>query len=266
VTSTNAGTEGTPERKRREPKKSKLIVVLPVYNEASNIGPLLDKIDDLLEDHRNPYQLVAVDDGSQDATPQILEKYKNELPLSVYAHSQNLGLGATIRDGLHIASKMASDNDVVITMDADETHAPGLILRMSRMILEGHDVVIASRYQPGARVFGLSRWRRFLSYAANLLFRFVFPTAGVRDFTCGYRAYRGDVLHRAIETYGEKFVDAAGFQCMIDILLKLRNLHVVFGEVPMILRYDLKQGKSKMRVGHTIVQSLALLVARRLGR
>jgi dolichol-phosphate mannosyltransferase len=85
--------------------------------------------------------------------------------------------------------------------------------------------------------------RRVLSYGAFMLFRIIFPTSGVRDFTCGYQVYRGRVLRQAIDAYGSEFVEASGFQCMVDILLKLRGLDVIFGEDPLILRYDLKAGE-----------------------
>jgi dolichol-phosphate mannosyltransferase len=259
------GSDAAPER-RRERKQTKVIIVLPAYNEEQNIGRLLDRIVDALDEERLRYQVIIVDDGSSDGTAGAIERYGGQAPVTLYRHDTNQGLGATIRDGLYYASKLAGDEDTVITMDADETHTPGLILRMVRMIREGHDVVIASRYQPGARVRGVSLFRRFLSYGASMLFRIVFATSGVRDFTCGYRAYRGSVLRQAIATYGDEFVEASGFQCMIDILLKLRGLNVIFGEVPLILRYDLKQGKSKMPIARTIGQSLALLVRRRFGR
>src|SRR4030067_1016847 len=57
-------------------------------------------------------------------------------------------------DGLVAAAGTAGDRDIIITMDADDTHAPGLILHMVRMISEGHDVVIASRYRSGSRTIG----------------------------------------------------------------------------------------------------------------
>ena len=56
-----------------------------------------------------------------------------------------------MRDGLRQAAEVASERDIVITMDADESHTPGLMIRMVRMIREGYDVVIASRYQRGSR-------------------------------------------------------------------------------------------------------------------
>jgi dolichol-phosphate mannosyltransferase len=66
--------------------------------------------------------------------------------------------------------------------------------------------------------------------------------------------------------YGASFVDQDGFPCMVDMLLKLRGMPLIFGEVPLILRYDLKQGASKMPLARTAVQTLGLLVRRRIGR
>jgi len=88
----------------------------------------------------------------------------------------------------------------------------------------------------------------------------------VWDFTSGYRAYRASVLKQAYAQYGDKLVDQDGFQCMVDILLKLRTMPLIFGEVPMILRYDLKRGPSKMRLIKTAAATLRLLCARRFGR
>jgi dolichol-phosphate mannosyltransferase len=138
------------------------------------------------------------------------------------------------------------------------------MIRMLQHIDEGFDVVIGSRFQPGARVVGVNPLRQLMTKSASWLMRALFPM-GVRDFTCGYRAYRGAVLHQALQRYGDTFVDQAGFQCMLDVLLKLRPMGFVIGEVPMVLRYDLKGGVSKMKIGRTAKNSLLLLVKRRFG-
>ena len=248
-------------------KKRKVIIILPAYNEEARIGKLLDRIDDTMyEFSLSPYQLVIVDDGSQDCTVKIIEDRIKMTPIILEKHKQNMGLGITIRDGLLKAVDISSDKDIIITMDADDTHTPGLILRMVRMIDEGLDVVIASRYQHGSRTIGVSIFRKFLSYAASWLFRIMLPISGVKDFTCGYRAYRAGVIKCAINRYGESFIDQDGFQCMVDILLKLRKMDVIFGEVPFILRYDIKQGKSKMNVMLTVRNTLILILKRILGR
>jgi dolichol-phosphate mannosyltransferase len=116
-----------------------------------------------------------------------------------------------------------------------------------------------------SRVVGLSAWRTFLSWAAGVLFRVTFPITGVRDYTCGYRAYEARLLRTAFDRWGDEFIDQPGFSCMVDILLKLSTLKPVAVEVPLLLRYDRKPGKSKMNVGRTITQTLALMVRRRLG-
>lgn len=212
------------------------------------------------------HRVLVVDDGSTDDSPTILTDLARSVSeLQVVRHDVNQGLGAAIRDGLHTAAEGAAEDDIIVTMDADETHAPALILRMVASLREGYDVVIASRYQPGSRVVGLPVWREVLSIGASTIFRAVFPIRGVRDYTCGYRGYRASVLKGAIAQYGASFVDQEGFACMVDILLKLRGSGAVFGEVPMVLRYDRKHGASKMHVGKTIASTLKLLVRRRLG-
>ena len=243
----------------------RVLVVLPAFNEEAKLGVLLDRIEEELSDAGLTYTVIVVDDGSTDATADVVRTRSTFLPVILHQHDRNQGLGATIRDGLAAAVEMAVDGDIIVTMDADDTHTPGLVLRMVRMIREGHDVVIASRYQPGARVIGLSPGRRLLSYGASLLFRVLFPTPGIRDFTCGYRAYRAEVLREAIKRYGPRFVDQEGFQCMVDILLKLRRQPIVFGEVPFILRYDYKVGATKMKVVRTTANTLRLLARRRFG-
>jgi dolichol-phosphate mannosyltransferase len=183
----------------------------------------------------------------------------------VISHGRNRGLNEALRTGLLAALEQVGDDDIVVTMDADDTHAPGLISRMTMLIEEGNDVVVASRYAPGGRVMGVPLTRRVLGRGASLLFRAVYPVRGVRDYTCGYRAYRAGLLKAAFARWGGEFLGQPGFSCMVDILLKLSRLGAVVAEAPLILRYDRKPGKSKMDVRRTMVQTLSLLARRRLG-
>lgn len=240
-------------------------IVLPAYNEADNLPALLDALRDTMADNQLAYEIIVVDDASTDQTAEVAQRSADELPLLLIRHDVNQGLGGTLRDGLNLALQRCGERDIIVTMDADDTQQPGPIVRMLRMIGDGYDVVIASRYQSGSRVYGVPLIRRFMSRAASLLMRLLFPTRGVRDFTCGYRAYRAAVLRQAIDRYGAEFLNQDGFQCMVDILLKLRSLNVIFAEVPLLLRYDRKSGESKMNVSRTAFQTLGLLSRRRLG-
>ena len=242
----------------------KIYVVLPAYNEEESLGSLLSKIKLSMEDERiEKYEVILVNDGSTDKTREIGENFSKIMPVTLINHTVNQGLGNTIRDGLIEAANLSDNDDIIITMDADDTHTPGLILKMIRMIKEGYDVVIASRYQPNSRVVGLVWYRKVLSYFASLIFRIFMPIRGVKDFTCGFRAYKASVLQKAIAMFGNSFIDQEGFQVMVDILLKLRKMHLIFGEVPFILRYDLKKGHSKMNLKKTIWNTLKLIAIRK---
>jgi dolichol-phosphate mannosyltransferase len=241
-------------------------VVLPAYNEEENIGKLLERLDVTMRECGLRYEVVVVDDGSKDGTAALVESYARKLPVRLERHAKNQGLGATIRDGLRLAAMASSPDDVVIALDADNSHGPGLMPAMLQLIREGNDVVIASRFQPGAYVRGVSTFRVWMSIGASMLFRTILPIRGVRDYTCGYRAYRAEILQQAFLRFGNGFIDRDGFECMVDILLKLRALNPIIREVPLILRYDQKGGESKMNVKRTIFRTLNLLLIRRFSR
>ena len=243
-----------------------VIVTLPAYNEERTLPPLLDSLREAMEEGGLDYRVVIVNDGSTDATAEVAKTLAGSLPVDLVEHEKNRGLGESIRTGLLFALRNAGDRDIIVTMDADNTHAPGLIVRMVRNVHEGNDVVIASRYRPGAHVRGVPRYRRFLSFSASMIFRVLFPTPNVRDYTSGYRAYRAGALRSAFDHYGAQFVAQSGFSCMVDILLKLRRLDAIMSEVPLILRYDLKPDVSKMLVLQTIRDTLLLAVQRRFAR
>jgi dolichol-phosphate mannosyltransferase len=240
-------------------------IVLPAYNEAANLHAVLDALEEAAAHTGMTYHAVVVNDGSRDSTGEIALAHKKTLPLTLIQHERNLGLGAAIRSGLLRAVDLARDHDIIVTMDADDTHTATAIAQMVNRIDQHFDVLIASRYQRGSIVVGVPLARRFLSLAASWLFRLVFPIPGVRDFTCGYRAYRAEVLREAVLRYRQEFINQGGFQCMVDILLKLSRMNLRFGEVPLVLRYDRKAGKSKMKVFRTIYRTLVLLFRRRIG-
>ena len=247
-------------------RPAKVFLALPAFNEEEALPELLERIGEAFADSGQPYEVIIVDDGSQDDTARIAAQMSFQMPVHLVQHEVNQGLGITLRDGLKEAVDRAGERDIIITMDADNTHPPGLIYRMVRLIHEGCDVVIASRFQPGARVVGVPIERHFLSVGARALFTIMFPTRGVRDYTSGFRAYRAGVVRDAFEEYGDDFIGETGFSCMADVLLKLRRQGCLFGEAPLRLRYDQKGGVSKMKVFNTIWLTLKMLFRQRIGR
>lgn len=244
---------------------AKVIVSLPAYNEEESLPELLERIGEAFADSNLPYEVIIVDDGSSDATASIAEQMSLQMPIHLIKHEQNQGLGQTLRDGMREAVDRAGERDIIVTMDADNTHPPGLINRMVQMIHEGCDVVIASRFEHGGCSVGVPFERNILSLGARALFTVLFPTRGVRDYTSGYRAYRASVVRQGFADHGDDFVGETGFSCMADVLIKLRKQGALFGEAPLRLRYDRKGGVSKMNVFSTIWVTLKMLGRHRFG-
>ncbi|MEM9412313.1 MAG: glycosyltransferase [Planctomycetota bacterium] len=248
-----------------ETGRRKIIVALPAFNEGLRLGKLLEKISHTFDANRLNYEIIVVDDGSSDDTAEIAQSAGKEIPVTLVKHVQNQGLSGALNTCLRTALNSSTTGDIIITMDADDTHPPKIIDRLVTAIDEGMDVAIASRYQPGSRVVGVPWNRVLLTQVASYMFRTLMPIPGVRDYTCGYRAYKHNILKQAINFYGDQFVSEKGFSCMVDVLLKMRRFEFVMGEVPFILRYDMKEGESKMPVGNTVVKTLKLFAKRRFG-
>lgn len=244
----------------------RVIVVLPAYNEAARLERLLDRLHAALAP--GAYQIVVVDDGSVDGTPEILARRTADLPLVTVTHERNQGLAATLHDGLRWVAENADDDDVVVMMDADDTHDPAYIASMLQRLDAGADVVIASRFQPGAVVRGVPPHRKLFSYGVLVLLRFFLPIAGVRDYACGYRAIRAPFVRRAVATFGDGLFELRdwGFICTAELLWRLHLLGARCAEVPFELRYDLKESVSRMRAGRTIAGYGLLVWHSRVGR
>jgi dolichol-phosphate mannosyltransferase len=223
-------------------------IVLPAYNEEQELPKLLPKLDAALKKSGQSYRMVVVDDGSADRTPDILAQFTATLPLAVITHPLNRGLGETERDGFEYVATHCAPDDVIVRVEGDDTHNPDYIFVLLEKLAAGFDVVNTSRFQPGGAQLGVNGYRAFISRGANLFMKTVFPIAGLRDYSCGFRAYRARVIIDAIRVFGDDFVQlrGMGFTSTLEMVVKLDLLGCRFAEVPFVLRYDLKESGSKM--------------------
>jgi len=247
-------------------KVTRVRVVLPAYNEQDALEKLIERIVQTLGETPWKFDILVVDDGSRDRTVSIVRKLQEFYPIKLVCHEVNKGLGAAITTCLTRGIEGLEPDDIVVAMDADNTHPPQLIAQMVPMIREGYDIVIASRFQPGGRVVGLAKHREWLSVGARVMMQTVFPIRGCRDYTCGYRAYRVGMLRDSVVRLDGKLTNEEGFACMADLLLTLNGLGAVIGEVPLLLRYDFKRGASKMKIFQTIQRTLRMAMRHRFGR
>lgn len=233
----------------------RVTIVLPAFNEERDLPELLARIRATLSSVLD-YRVVVVDDGSDDKTGEVVRTLARTMPITLISHETNQGLGAAIRTGLRAAAEL---DGIVVTLDADNSQGPELIPVMVEQIFNGADVVIASRFQNGAAEVGVPWYRLVLSHGASLTLRALLGFSGVRDYSCGFRAYRLDTLRALIEAYGDNFVRERGFACMLELLINFRRLDAKVAEIPLVLRYDLKGGASKMRIWRTLTRYLVVV-------
>jgi dolichol-phosphate mannosyltransferase len=242
-------------------KLRKCFIVLPCYNEENNIEQLILRIDKVLSTFFS-YQIIAVDDGSIDKTGMILNKLSKRYPITLITHTTNLGLSAALQDGLNMALQQASDEDVIITMDADNTHDPQYIIKMMDYInKDGADVVIASRYISDGRQINVPLYRVILSRCTNLFLRLI-TGIPANDITSGYRAFKALTIKKVANQLKGDFVTSKGFEVAVEILAKIywyggNNIKII--EMPFVLDYSVKKGKSKLKIIPTARLYLSLL-------
>lgn len=226
----------------------KVLILLPAFNEEESIPHLLPKIDSTLSDAGFEYLVIITDDGSTDATNKLIVEASKTYPIHLITHTINRGLGETSRDNFEAAALLSTEKDVIVRLDCDNTHEPEFILSMIAKIKDGYDVVIASRFAKGGGQKGVNSYRAFISSGANVFMKLFFPIRGLREYSCGYRAYSASIIKRAITVYGNSFIQlkGLGFTCTLEKLVKLHMLGARFAEVPFVLRYDNKMGPSKM--------------------
>ena len=234
------------------------IILLPVYNEEENIGKLLERFA-ALTFFKYGLKIVVVNDGSKDRTREIVESFSSRLPVSLINHKTNKGVTEAIKTGLNHIRTFLDDDDLVITMDGDNTHDPASIAHMMEKFDQGYDIINGSRYCEGGKMVGVPVYRQFFSYACKFVLTNVFPIEDILDYSIFYRGYRGALISRAIEVYGDNLFQTKGFVGIPELLIKLSHLGARTIEIPLVVRYDAKLGLSKMKVFNTVKHYLDMI-------
>ena len=169
-------------------------VVVPLYNECESLPELMAWIDRVCSGEKLSYEVIMVDDGSNNGSWQVVEQLKEQYgdKLRAIHFMRNYGKSAALYCGFE-----AAEGEVVFTMDADLQDSPDEIPAMRRMVLEeGYDLVSGwkrKRYDP----LGKRLPSKFFNWTARTV-------SGIKlhDFNCGLKCYRKSVI-KSIEVYGE---------------------------------------------------------------
>jgi len=221
-----------------------LAIVLPTYNEAENLGPLVQELESLELD----FQLLIVDDNSQDGTRELAEAlsevYNN---ITVIERPGKLGLGSALRAGL--AEALATDARYVVTMDADRSHDPQDVPRLLAGLIEGManggpDLVQASRYISGGGISGMRAFRRLSSRVANLIYHWC--AGGPNEYTNNFRIFSRSAAGLVVErSKGDHY------EFVPEAMLLILAAGMRVAEVPTYFNGRVR-GSSKLRATQAI--------------
>lgn len=209
--------------------------MVPTFNELENIERVLRRIRSSLP----LASILVVDDGSPDGTADVAEFVGKQLDsIFVLRRYEKSGLGNAYRAGFRWG--ISNGFDACVEMDADLSHEPEALPGLVAELFEGHELVVGSRYVPGAAIPQWTLRRRLLSrggnaYASKLL------GLGVADSTSGFRIYSASLLNRI--DLDQVQADGYGFQ--IEMTYRARLAGASIAEVP-IRFLDREVGQSKM--------------------
>jgi len=201
-----------------------LSVVIPAYNETARLEPTLRRVIDYCRAHHPDFEILVVDDGSTDGTPELVERIAaEERGVKLIALGANRGKGAAVRSGM-----LAARGREVLFSDADLATPIEELDKLRERLADGCDIAIGSRAAPGADIRVRQHpMRELMGRTFNLMVR-VAALGGIRDTQCGFKLFRRDAAH---DLFGRTRLD--GFAFDVEVLWLARGRYQV-AEVPVV--------------------------------
>jgi glycosyltransferase involved in cell wall biosynthesis len=209
-------------------------VVIPMFNEKSGAVKCIDEISKSLKQIDANSKIIAVDDGSSDGTPEILNGLlKKNQNLYVLLHQQNQGYGGALKTGIKKAHELGLA--YVLFMDSDLTNQPSDIIHFFKKMELNADVIKATRYSDGGQVVGVPFKRRIISRVGNVIARKLLRLP-ITDPTNGFRALRTNLANSF--DFKEK-----GFPIIMEELYLLSAMKLIYENVPVTLTNRSSEGR-----------------------
>src|SRR3990167_2460405 len=222
---------------------SKIVIVMPTYNECENIGRMLDVLvkRELRGIKNHKVDILVVDSKSPDGTAEIVREKMKKYPQVHLLSTDKGGLGADYVKGMKYAMG-AMKADVIVEMDSDFQHDPKDVKRLIAALDRGVDHVIGSRYIKGGEIpkeWGIHR--KAMSFFGSLFARLMLFMFSIHDMTSGFKLTKTEYLKKVdLDNLYSKY-----YAYKIQITYELAKLGAGIVEVPIIF-YERKEGTSKI--------------------
>jgi glycosyltransferase involved in cell wall biosynthesis len=217
-----------------------IYICVPTHDECDTVGILLWKVRKVFAEFPREYHILLLDDGSTDRTAEVLEPYKNVLPLTVLKHEENRGYAAAVETLMRAAVERTDrpKRDSLVLLHADFTHDAERIADFVRGLESGADLVVAQ-----GNLNGAPRWYRWLrSWAARR-----FPAVGdIQDVTSGFLAARLISVRNALAT-GSEFLTTEGWAANAELQARIAQAARRVMTVDADERHDLRLRPTRIR-------------------
>ena len=215
-------------------------VIVPVYNEKTNIEPTADKIIDIFKKNQINVEILFVDDNSPDGTAEEVSRISiKENSVRLVQHGKKEGIGAA-----HKAGYEAAEGEFIMCIDADLSQSPKDLIRMKEKLDEGYDLIIGSRYMSKGRQIGKSLLRDFGSRGMNFICRFILGIP-LTDCTHTFRAFKKELFSEFSSRLLSK--GHPSFQVQFSFWISHTRKRII--EIPIkFIEREAGRGKSKISI------------------
>jgi hypothetical protein len=238
-----------------------IYICIPVLNEAQTVGVLLWRTRQVMAEFGRDYHIVVVDDGSTDASAEVLQPYTRVLPLTVVRHEANRGYAAALETLVREVAALSTHpkRDVAVFLQADFTEPPEEIPALVKRLEGGADVVGSTVASVDVDLTRGMRWsRRGLPW---LLKRSALPRE-IRDPFSGFRGYRVQVLRRALsDADGKPLLERSGWAANAELLVRVAPHARRAEEAEVKLRYSHRERETRFRPWDALRETWALFRA-----
>lgn len=225
------------------------LIVVPTYNEVTNVQNLIDRITTL---ECEGLEILIVDDNSPDGTANVIkEMMKERKDIHLLERPRKLGLGTAYVAGFKFA--IEQKYDLIFEMDADLSHNPDDVPRILKA-MDNYDLVIGSRYLTGVNVINWPLSRLILSLWANWYTKMI-TGLPLEDCTAGFKCFRREVL----EAINLENIRSDGYSFQIELHFLAWKNGFRIKELPIVFT-DRESGSSKM--SRKVMMEAALMVWR----
>ena len=233
-------------------------VVLPTYDEAENIEPIVAAIRAALDPVASDHTILIVDDSSPDGTGEIAARLaRGDDHVRVLHRTAKEGLGQAYLAGFRQA--LDAGAQMICEMDADFSHDPAALPRLIAAVAGGADLALGSRYVKGGGVRDWGRLRRFISRGGCVYAQAILGLR-VRDLTGGFKCFRREVL----ESIDLDSVRALGYAFQVELTYRAEQEGFKIAEVPIVFS-DRRVGQSKMSKS-IVLEAIWMVPSLRFGK